>query len=108
MTDSEMLILAKRAAGYTDLEFGGAGPYWNSLEDEGDALRLAIKVDIEFYRVNNHGWATYAGYWSKQGNTEVRRYVIEHDEGWDNKGNPNSSTKRAITRAAAQWQKEQE
>jgi hypothetical protein len=61
-TDRELLVLAAKAAGF---EFGvdagrgkyaiftnGQPNYWNPLADDGDALRLAVKLelDILFYR----------------------------------------------------------
>lgn len=69
MTDRELLELAAKAAGLDDARyctfagmeercgFGGAiysdkhaagmgSGYWNPLEDDGDALRLAVKLDL--------------------------------------------------------------
>ena len=108
MTDRELLELAAKAAGYTycrmcDNEADGALLFgvpepWNPLNDDGDALRLAVKLgqakllslvvgiggaDCEFLR--------------------VCRYAHErHDDG----GDPYASTRRAITRAAAEIGKE--
>jgi hypothetical protein len=53
ITDKELLELAAKAAGYsfdgttlrntsTDFEYNG----WNPLDDDGDALRLAVKLEI--------------------------------------------------------------
>ncbi len=47
MTDRELLELAAKAAGY---ERNGAGPIgpceWNPLNDDGHALRLAVRLGI--------------------------------------------------------------
>jgi sugar phosphate isomerase/epimerase len=53
ITDRELLELAAKAAGYsfdgttlrntsTDFEYNG----WNPLDDDGDALRLAVKLKM--------------------------------------------------------------
>jgi len=53
ITDKKLLELAAKAAGYsfdgttlrntsTDFEYNG----WNPLDDDGDALRLAVKLEI--------------------------------------------------------------
>ena len=57
MTDREMLELAAMAAGYevrSDGEGGltiptrrGASREWNPLENDGDALRLAVKLHMQ-------------------------------------------------------------
>ena len=55
MTDKELMTLAAKAAGYKlewySPEFGNDEPYkngiyWNPLDDDGDALRLAVKLDM--------------------------------------------------------------
>lgn len=50
MTDKELLELAAKAAGVT-IKYNSIGTQdarcpWNPLEDDGDALRLAIKLGI--------------------------------------------------------------
>lgn len=61
MTDKELLELAAKAAGLTQhrwcdawngmaaytLQDGYYGPTWNPLQDDGDALRLAVKLGFE-------------------------------------------------------------
>ena len=96
MTDREMLELAAKAAGIEHLssEYCVSGPelwdierkrWWRPLTNDGDALRLAVKLgmDIRIY------------------GTEVRVYccgIIASE------GPPdfNSATRRAIVRAAAE------
>lgn len=91
MTDRELLELAAKAAGielrwsnegvaYAQRDDGYWG-VWNPLTDDGDALRLAVKLalDIEF--------------------------ILEDvPEGFD----PYADTRRAIVRAAAEIGKEME
>ena len=57
MTDKELLELAAKAAGRTNWQsktrYVGARcdsegvPYWNPLTDDGDALRLAVKLGMK-------------------------------------------------------------
>jgi len=92
MNDRELLELAAKAAGfnidfadYRDL--GSHTVYrkrdeyltwWNPLADDGDALRLAVKLDLL---------------------TDLRTYSYEPDE-W--RIDPYAATRRAIVRAAAE------
>lgn len=54
MTDRELLELAAKAAGLTIrkwmstgwLDVGPMNDYWNPLKDDGDALRLAVKLGL--------------------------------------------------------------
>ncbi|KGC15179.1 hypothetical protein DM48_316 [Burkholderia gladioli] len=102
MNDQELLRLAAKAAGaeWTDYQRGtpnhwhieradGVWREWNPLNDDGDALRLAVHLRLmvhasshsssaQFYEMN--GWAT-----------------IEEPH-----GDANAATRRAITRAAAE------
>jgi hypothetical protein len=113
MTDRELLENAAKAAGlgshrycepwsamaaYT-LYDGYHGPSWNPLTNDGDALRLAVKlgIDVSFplYRKPDpptvHAgryWDTYVSCW----------YPFEERKGED----PYAATRRAIVRAAAE------
>lgn len=103
MTDRELLELAAKAAGIRPIAWGvqfdsygwfcePTGEHWNALTDDGDALRLAVKL-----RMN------------------IRHYSITH-EGPDRVGidngygiypvlygaDPYAATRRAIVRAAAE------
>lgn len=111
MDDRELLELAAKAAGLIAVDgvyliardSSGEPHEWNPLTDDGDALRLAVKLGISFYEGNNEGAATFAGYYlhtSKQPNRE--RFCIE------NHGNdPCAAARLAIVRAAAAIGKEQ-
>jgi hypothetical protein len=82
MTDRELLELAAKAAGYWAAEFNCPAnlprPDWNPLTDDGDALRLAVKLNL---------WeAVCDGY--------------QHADSSDS--DPYAATRRAIVRAAAE------
>lgn len=55
MTDKELIELAAKAAGYKYSKSGryivvdGIPANWNPLEDDGDALRLAVKLELDIY-----------------------------------------------------------
>ena len=93
MTDKELLELAAKAAGFsvwTDIDgnlysgTSGTEVNWNPLTDDGDALRLAVKL----------------GLWVHCGKCDVsiEGTRIEIPCGND----PYAATRRAIVRAAAQ------
>lgn len=113
MTDRELLELAAKAAGirytindeeyYKTHAFFGlwlvydgepseyARQYWNPLTDDGDALRLAVKLGI--------GTQSYAalGY-SHAGSESVSQSAVMKEQ---HNGDPFAATRRAIVRAAA-------
>ncbi len=109
MTDRELLELAAKAAGIKVKGYFEDEPTllikpgirlpparWNPLTDDGDALRLAVKLKIDFYIGDDDGIATYAGYFYPSINNR-QRFAIERHE---NSG-PYAATRRAIVRAAA-------
>jgi hypothetical protein len=99
MTDRELLELAAKAAGdvtheevwkgeYSHFERNGYG--WNPLTDDGDALRLAVKlgIGIDFDFSDGCGETSAA--------QTLQEYQYEkHDN------DPFRATRRAIVRAAA-------
>ena len=99
MTDSELLELAAKAAGiYKDaLDYewyaprGYVRPDWNPLTDDGDALRLAVKlglvVDVGPVSVSVH---------KNNGNRDLGFEFYN-----TGKDDPYATTRRAIVRAAA-------
>ena len=100
MTDRELLEAAAQAAGITfawinndgarkDRKPGILQPYvrWNPLTDDGDALRLAVKLSL---RVD-------AGYC---GCADVRGYMVDATEALGH--DACAATRRAIVRAAAE------
>ena len=89
MTDRELLELAAKAAGFVSYDHENSlatdmwskGYRWNPLTDDGDALRLAVK--LKFNVVPEYTWSAP----------------------WDNGGtlaDPYAATRRAIVRAAAE------
>ena len=94
MTDKELLELAAKAAGYTITEnsFDVNGePWfwcdelaenWNPLTNDGDALRLAVKLGIDI--------------------GEALGWYYNNDEDDEYQKDPYATTRRAIVRAAAE------
>jgi len=107
MTDRELLELAAKAAGYTtiqyqnlkdsslDIRYGideaiwNGEDYWNPLENDGTALRLAVKLRISVMFDDDLIWCNHNPY------------------DFDN-SDPYASTRRAIVRAAAEIGKSME
>ena len=106
MTDRELLELAAKAAGLTVrwhdsghygptmeiMEDEAGGPPWNPLTDDGDALRLAVKLGL----LVDTKEATSRGYQStaSDGSTDWQAELHISD--------PYEATRRAIVRAAAE------
>lgn len=104
MTDRELLELAAKAAGYdvTIKEVGGClvgertvGSlgfiFWRPLLDDGDALRLAVALDMSV-EVSAHEQSTYA-----YAGDVPRKWAMEN---WQD--DKHAATRRAIVRAAAE------
>jgi hypothetical protein len=113
MNDRELLELAAKAAGikvptkkdapwegidergiYRDISFGGDGTrhsYWNPLTDDGDALRLAVRLRIV---VNAWGAGACAVAVFPGGSESIREPHYGED--------PERATRRAIVMAAAE------
>ncbi len=97
MTDKELLELAAKAAGIKDEMW--LRDWWNPLTDDGDALRLAVKlgviVDVRYGGEESHLEFNEVCYWVEKG----RPYkVMKFEKGID----PYAATRRAIVRAAAE------
>ena len=97
LTDRELLELAGEAAGYefqfcldtgkpVIVDMKGGGTYWNPIEDDGDAFRLAVKCRMH---VNV--------YYNDTRVTADDVFLCEMHN-----GNPHAATRRAIVRAAAE------
>lgn len=101
MTDRELLELAAKAAGITVLPhlqdanvvalrvFGG---YWAPLTDDGDALRLAVRLEQQLDLRHSTNEVRVFGAPSGRIDESVR-------------GDPCAATRRAIVRAAAEMAK---
>ena len=99
MTDKELLELAAKAAKYElastkdgyPLWVNGNG-IWNPLTDDGDALRLAVKLSIDIVFDFDRVMAVYGDGYSKE------EYFYELPTPTDRY----AATRRAIVRAAAE------
>lgn len=102
MTDRELLELAAKAAGIRvniqKPDMHGfftarthAGAFWNPLTDDGDALRLAVTLNMNVYVGEAYPW---------------RRSTADYGPGsicdQDECADPFAATRLAITRAAAE------
>ena len=99
MTDKELLELAAKAAGYAICLDGDRQPYikgvyWNPLTDDGDALRLAVKLNIDLLFDNDpDGPIVYTDV-SWEPSIPFMIEVLGKD--------PYAATRRAIVRVAAE------
>lgn len=98
MTDRELLELAAKAAGidgyFASDDQNERDEYWNPLTDDGDALRLVVKLKIEIgYLLSNEAWAK--GWVSA-------KVFKESNELRDGTYDPCAATRLAIVRAAAE------
>ena len=101
MNDRELLELAAKAAGILTPSWYGNASYiegmlsrWNPLTDDGDALRLAVKlgIDIETHGCNSaHPFACAF---------DCERNIAEEEQ--PDNGDPYAATRRAIVRVAAE------
>ena len=91
--DRELLELAAKACGLEEAKMRIEFNQWNPLADDGDALRLAVKLrlDIGFEKLHTVSvWSDPQDGW-----------IIEHcDDGMG--ADISEKTRRAITRAAAE------
>ena len=129
MTDRELLELAAKAAGYkvhTSLmeQRAIASPdaialalsdpgntWWNPLEDDGDALRLAVALGIAvvpypIYARPKH--SVIAKQYNHLAALRGEGQDINIEEIQVYSSDPNAATRRAITRAAAEIQRQRE
>ena len=111
MEDKELIELAAKAAGITGTWHragfvaysGWAGGFFNPLTDDGDALRLAVKLCIDVSH-DAIGMKSFV-YARTVFNDETH---IGLSEIFDDESERLDRTRRAITRAAAQIGKEME
>ena len=106
MTDRELLEQAAKAAGMEGeyLPLGirtyepphwseDLGEFWNPLTDDGDALRLAVKLNIVIWECAQYNCALVeVRYGNASG--ELTEPIVDND--------PYAATRRAIVRAAAE------
>jgi len=107
MTDRELLEMAAKAAGmgrYSEGVLTGVGLYktdsgwveWNPLTDDGDALRLAVKLEMQICLGFRRVEAVIVG--------DIEGQMFQAIE--NKQGDILAATRRAIVRAAAEVGKE--
>lgn len=113
MNDRELLELAARAIGGSHLEVYNIGDrhgvsgyfpehpnsltYWNPLADDGDALRLAMALELGVVcKRESDPYERNSSVVTDPYRAGQLRIVEKHN------GNPEASTRRAIVRAAAE------
>lgn len=108
MTDDELLEAAAKAAGY-DVKVGRwavlvrgtdgppSRPTWNPLEDDGDALRLAVKLKLSIM----FGSAGLVQVSADDGGEDCTAFAMEPTI-----DDPAAATRRAIVMAAASLSQE--
>ncbi len=100
MTERELLEFAAKAAGYEflwnmdSLLIRGVDGHWNPLTDDGDALRLAVKIGMTLHIDTDNRFTSVPVY----GEKDEDHVVVFERHGKD----PLFATRRAITRAAAE------
>ena len=103
MTDRKLLELAAKAAGaefevsdeegvYLHQPIGGVAGSWNPLNDDGDALRLAVKLEISL--AMNQPVGGVEAWYGKNGFFTREKFNDKYDAA--------IATRRAIVRAAAE------
>lgn len=93
MTDRELLELAAKAA---DIDYEPHKPHvwpWNPLDNDGDALRLAVALDISV----SPGEALARSRWWVRPQLIKQASVSEK-----HRGDPQGAVRRSIVRAAAE------
>lgn len=110
MKDVEMLELAAKAIGlqgYVEGTTIGGGAClvnrsdiiaWRPLQDDGDALRLAVKLGIrcESDILTLYFGGTQSEFFFNHGHAVEKSFMVDHS------GDPYTATRRAIVRAAAE------
>ena len=99
MTDREMLELAAKAAGFVSYDHENSlatdmwskGYRWNPLTDDGDALRLAVQLDLHVHPSGDEVWVSNPA-------TSLAEDVVFETY----RGDPYAATRRAIVRAEAE------
>jgi hypothetical protein len=89
--DKELLELAAKACGLEEAKMRIEFNQWNPLTDDGDALRLAVQLQIIVGRYDNYVSAALL----HDGAKEI--VIWSHNE-----KDPYAATRRAIVRAAAE------
>jgi len=106
MTDKELIELAAKAAGYPPDDSAWDDEIWNPLEDDGDALRLAVRIGIDLLFTAEDVEAVATQHARQEDQEMISPWACES---WTLKPqDPYAATRRAIVRAAAEIGKEME
>ena len=106
MTDRKLLELAAKAAGYPPDDSAWDDEIWNPLEDDGDALRLAVRIGIDLLFTAEDVEAVATQHARQEDQEMISPWACES---WTLKPqDPYAATRRAIVRAAAEIGKEME
>jgi hypothetical protein len=114
MTDREMLELAARAAGIKGEVInaeglgawipmpGASSAVWNPLDDDGDALRLAVKLGMHLTQYPIYDEPKHSAI-AKKSNRLLDGHCVDTCVGIEvYDSDPYAATRRAIVRAAAE------
>ena len=105
MTDRELLEMSAEAAGFEwrwyvapvgqlfQIKQRDIWVFWTPLTDDGDALRLAVKLDFRIDVDRDRAWTAVM---------TPRHLGIDSILQTDDNGDPYAATRRAIVRAAAE------
>ena len=96
MTDRELLELAAKACGLEEAKMRIEFNQWNPLDDDGDALRLAVKLRLRVFTPTTNTDVAIASC----GDVRTAGHVHKYSE--DEYTDHYAATRRAITRAAAE------
>ena len=90
--DRELLELAAKACGLEEAKMRIEFNQWNPIEDDGDALRLAVKLSLMLDEITQ---GYMAGHWVATHTNIESCYELAIPD-------PYAATRRAIVRAAAE------
>ncbi len=120
MTDKELLELAAKAAGYevrwhenwqcfvhvnpfnitTPPTIAGQRMVWVPLDDDGDALRLAVKLEMSLHAPDKYDGTAVAQYVDIDDSEKPAIHISVRTS--ETNKDPYAATRRAIVRAAAE------
>ena len=109
MTDRELLERAAKAICDSATEYNErkgvwlerAKCWWNPRDDDGDALRLAVRLHIDLNISNGISEAI----WIDEARSEYHSIEVPCDEAFEGYDAKYAATRRAIVRAAAEMAK---
>ena len=96
MTDRKLLELAAKAWGLEEAKMRIEFNQWNPLNDDGDALRLAVQLRLRVFAPTTDTDVAIASC----GDVRTTGHVHKYSE--DEYTDPYAATRRAIVRAAAE------